>query len=402
MDRGNHARGGGVGAESHSSSRGSQRSSRSIAEAAHRYSSSLSAINNHSSGLGPSSRPHLPNRPKTGSAWSQQNEEQLGGDESESYYSRRAHSRHSATAIIRDALKRHEKSEPAAAAEPDRSSLERRWGATRGACKDAGAQAELTPKARNGPFEQLQRLDNALLARTPSVENEKQHSVVEDLVREVPQFPGGREAEVRPSPGLSRYAPHAVPDVGCRPFEEIQSYGRDWDLLDRGESVGKRAGPLLRWNFQDPAAESINRANKHNHTYEGHCRMEDPDSISGNVGLENLEEFIQRIEDEAAMPLGEIEDAWVLPEGEFGVLGCPTARPLDFGDEGDAEFVSSRDLFSLGGDLLAPYSTAISDAFPREAGFACSTSLSMLKPYPLENLEGGLSPASIWQGRGMF
>ena len=402
MDRGNHARGGGLGAESHSSSRGSQRSSRSIAEAAHRYSSSLSAINNHSSGLGPSSRPHPANRPKTGSAWSQQNEDQLGGDESESYYSRRAHSRHSATAIIRDAFKRHQKSEPAAAAEPDRSSLDRRWGARRGACKDAGAQTELTPKAGNGSLGQLQRLDKARLARTPPVQDEKQHSVVKMLVREVSQFPGGREAEDRPAPGLSRYAPHAVPDVGCRPFEEMQSYERVWDLLDRGESFGERAGPLLRWDFRDPAAESINRANKHNHTYEGHCRMEDPDSISGNVGLENLEEFIQRIEDEAAMPLGEVEDAWVLPEGEFGVLGCPTARPLDFGGEADAEFVSSRGLFSSGGDLLAPYSTAISDAFSREAGFACSTSLSMLEPYALENREGGLSPASIWQEKGMF
>ncbi len=393
VDRGNHVRDGGHGAESHSSSRGSQRSSRSIAEAAHRYSSSLPAIHNHSSGLGHSIRPQPPNRPKTGSAWSLHNEDQLGGGESEPYDSGIARSRHSATAVINDAPKRHQRSQPVpAAAETDRSSPERRWGVRRGACKDAGAQTDLTPKAGNRLVEQLQRLDKTCTARTLPVEDGKQHGIAEELVRDVSQFSGGRDVEDRPARGIPRYAPHDVPDVGHRPSEEIQSYGRGWDLLDRGESFGERAGALLRWDSQDPAAESINRAGRH----QDHYQVNNPGSIPGYGGSENLEEFIRRIEEEAAMPYGEVEDAWVLPEGEFGALGCPRSHPLDFDGEGDAAFVSNRDLFSSRGGLLAP------DVVPQEAGFTCSTSLSMPEPDALEDQKAGLSVAPVWLERGMF
>ncbi len=309
-----------------------------------------------------------------------------------------ARSRHSATAVVKDALKRLEKPEPAAAAattaEMDRSSLERRWGVRRGVCKDAGAQTDLTPKAGNRLLGQLHELERARSARTPSVGDGKQHTIAEELVREVLQFSGGREAEDRPARGLSRYAPHAVPDVGFRPFEEIQSYGRDWDLLDQRESFGERDGALLSWDFQDPPAESINCASRHNHTYEDHYRIENPGGIPENMGFENIEEFIQRIEDEAAMPHGEVEDAWSLPEGEFGAVSCPGSRPLDFGGEGNAAPLSTRDLFSLRGHLLAPDSTAIPDEFSQKAG--------LLRPYPLEDQEAGLSLTSVWQERGML
>jgi hypothetical protein len=235
--------------ESNSLSHGSQVSYRSTTRAAHHHSSPLLATNNRSSGLGP---PHHPrSNAHVGSASSQQCEDQLVGDESESYYSRGARSRHNTRGIVRDSLERHGKPEPPAAAE---AGLEKIRSARRNICKDAEAQTDLTPKAGHKPLVQRQRLDSTRVARTQPVEGRQYRSISPFMqtARQTSQFPVDRHEEDL-APRLSRDAPRAVPDIGCRQFPVIQRYGLDWGLLDGGPSFEDGTG-LLSWKSQQQDA----------------------------------------------------------------------------------------------------------------------------------------------------
>ncbi len=288
-----------------------------------------------------------------------------------------------------------------ATGEANRARLSESRGA-RSTCKDAGAQTDLTPKAENRPLEQSRGLDETRIARIQYTEEGRQQrsfAPFRAIAQEASQFSADRNAGDWAAPRLFRYTPHAVPDIGYQQSEGIQRYERDWDLLASGQRYGEMAG-ALSWESQALPAEGNIDA------YEAHPRIKYTGNIPGNSGFEDLEQFIQRIEGEAAMPVG---DDWGLLDDELGVLGCRTphllAPPegLNMESADGCGLLPIRDSFALVDGLSPLGLTGIPACFPQEeAVFARLTSPSVLEPYPVEDNRGGCPPAAVWQERGMF
>jgi hypothetical protein len=130
--------------------------------------------------------------------------------------------------------------------------------------------------------------------------------------------------------------------------------------------------------------------------------------MPGNFGFENVEDFIRRVEGEAAMPLVQREDDrdWVLQHSKSGVSDWQRQRRLGLGDVAnldgadDAAITFDRHWSQLETGLFPAASAGHSAPFHEEVGFDCLTSLSTQEPYLLQEQEG---PATeLWQQRDMF
>jgi hypothetical protein len=144
-------------------------------------------------------------------------------------------------------------------------------------------------------------------------------------------------------------------------------------------------------------------------TYPSHRQTDYLGGVPGNFGFENLEEFIRRIESEAAMPPEEVvDDGAALTRHGFGVLGCPESRPLalsgvaNFDGADDTAIMPNRAWLAWEPDLLAPASTGDSVPVAQEADLAGRTSVSMLEPYPIMRGQEEYPAAAAWQHSKAF
>jgi hypothetical protein len=122
--------------------------------------------------------------------------------------------------------------------------------------------------------------------------------------------------------------------------------------------------------------------------------MEYRSSVPGNFGIENLEEFIRRIEGEAVLYHEEVEDTWARRYGELEVLEYPEPKSLalpqiaNFDGSDNTAILSNRDWFALEGGLPAPIPAGDAARLAQDASLPFTTSVSMLEPYSREEQEG--------------
>ena len=387
------------------SSHGSQQSYyRSIAigegEEMSRYSSSLPAIRSRDSG--PPLRSRASKKPRGGSAWSEQYDDQAVGHESGSYYSGRARSGRSAPALVRDTLG---ESEPALAARAERRSHHKIRAVMRAAtCKDAAAQTDLTPRVADRNRKQTRRPGEDWVTGNQSLDGVQYTTLASfrDNTQEASRPPIVMGGEAWPAPELPRYAPptHVEPDADYLRFEEGGVPGRDISACIPD------AGPLLCPPNQ--TAEHLGSVSQPLNPYRSHRVTDYLGGIAGNFGFENLEEFIRRIEGEAAMPPEkEVDDGATLTRHGFDVLSCPEPRPLalsgvaNFDGADDTAFMPSSAWFALEPDPLAPASAGNPYHVAQEADLAGRTSLSMLESYSMEDQEE-YPAAAAWQHSNAF
>ncbi len=345
---------------------------------------------------------------RNGSVWSQEYDGHLMRAESESYYSRVARSMASATPAARDTFEPQIQPESGAAAEPKKRLLpEKTRGALSNTCKDAAAQTDPTPK-------RLQRYHDALTTRTRTPQNGRRDNTIVS--------PGAaatlstdRGVEVWPTVTLSRHVTHAEPDVEgwqTGPDSRRSGPGCDFqstrgvvverdpkvDLTDMAAGLGYHKGAVA----MALPSKHLGFVDEHTDQWAGH-----PSSIMGNFGFENLEEFIQRIEGEAGMSQGQLEQEWALPCSTSGLrtdqgLGqgaLSLSGNLDDGGDADA-LMLSRDWFPSETGLLAPTMVGESTAFLGEAEHGWPIPRPVLEPYP--GVDGEGYPMAKWRGRDMF
>jgi hypothetical protein len=232
-----------------------------------------------------------------------------------------------------------------------------------------------------------------------------------------------------PVPVQARYRAQAEPDVGFEvdmqryptgnggllvsgqnfresdiPDTDIHSYSRQPNQMiyvDNSTSggIGPHLGPptlprgCLSWT------------SRHISTQDRFHEAENPQGIRGELALENLEDFIQRIEGEALVPLGQVEEPWTIPYNKLSMMDGPNQTPLglfgatDYNSTNTAVIIPGRTWFLSDTDLL---STAVDNAalFPDEASFSYPDSLAVLESYPRDGEEGYL--AVPWQPMDMF
>lgn len=298
-------------------------------------------------------------------------------------------------------------------AEPARRSPKKARAALRGACKDAAAQTDLTPREEDRSLQQPQRLDDTRLAENQSLENRDRYNTVSPMenTQQAPQFSADRAPDWA-APELSRYASHVEPDVGYQRFgEQAQMHGQGGRLTSIRQAFGETdmpsCGPYTHVRetasllHPPPLAVGYrNNGNGHLHTYQSQ-QMDHPGTIPGNFGIENLEEFIRRIEGEAVLPHEEVADTWARPYSELEVLKYSEPRALalpqiaNFNGTDDTAILSNRDWFALEGDLPAPIPW-----FAQNVSVPPPTLGSMQEPYGREEQEG--YQADTWQQRNMF
>lgn len=409
-----------------SSSHGSQRSCRSDTRGVPRYPSSLPALKNHSSGRTPPGHPWI--QQKSGSTWSQHSDNHNTMHESASFYSETAHSRDSTRAAARETLEQREKPKPALEAKAMIRSAESGWGVMRSTCKDAAAQTDWSPKAENMYTNQSQRLDGVHMTKNQHLGTRPHSSLVSprtatqgDL-----QLLVGRETEEWSVSGLPRCLAHVKSGVEGHPLCQIQNRAISCDLLDSGQvpdKTGTGVGPLTHLGgptrifhhgytgekdigsfsgTQTMPIEHMDCIDRQRDTNGAFHRTDYPGGIPGNFGLENLKEFIQRIEGEAEMPWERVEDGWTLPHepGHQEQRQVVLAETVKFDEACDNVVMSSREWFPFETELLAPFPSAHSLVLPQEADKTCPTSPSMPGSIPVENRDGDLT--AVWLRRDLF
>ncbi|KAK3299061.1 uncharacterized protein B0H64DRAFT_89495 [Chaetomium fimeti] len=384
------------------SSHGSQQSDGSITMGESggipRYSSSLPAARNRDSGS--ITRSRASDKLDTGSTWSQPYDNHQRDVISGSCSSRRARARRSITEVPDHTLRHHSGIEPKVAAKAGKRLPEGSLDAVRGTRKDAAAQTDLSPKARNTLPCQSQRSDEFRRVVDHTRDEHRCNAVASsrenmEKASQVPIFVGEQGWLV---PKVSRNAPHIEHEIECPRVEEvgILSRGVTTRLRDAGSFLYPPIQPAERLGHAEPT--------RPNNTYESQPRTNYADAIPESFGAENLEEFIRRIEDEAAMAPGETGDDPALRYGEVEMPDHPTPRPpmlskaADFDATGDAIIMSNRDWFAAGSDLLTPDFIGDSASFS-QTDFVRPTSLSLLESYPTAERE---YPRTVWQRGNMF
>lgn len=312
----------------------------------------------------------------------------------------------------RDTLGQHENLKPAAVATVKMRSPENGRVAMRSTCKDAAAQTDSFLKTKNTSSDQSQRLDGVHMARDRHLEDQAHSSLVSPraATQGGRQLLFNREAEDWSVPRPSQCLTDFELDVGRDALGQIQNHEACCDLLESGQAHGEGVpvvDPVTHLggttqifhhsytkerdlgSFSGTQAiptELMNCIGRQRDTYRSFHRADYPGDIPGDFRLENLEEFIQRIEGEVEVPLGHVEDGWALPHNEWhqrqrqAVL--TEAAGLD--EARDTAVIPGRGWFPLETELFAPFPAAHPSVLPEEADITCPTSLSMLESYPLE------------------
>lgn len=408
-----------------SSSHGSQQTYRDNTQGLPRYSSSLPALKDRDSGRAPPSRPRV--QSKSDSTWSRNNDGHIVRHESASFYSERADSRHSMRTTARDTLVQHENLKPAAAASLKMRSPENGWAVMRSTCKDAAAQTDSFLKTKTTSSDQSQRLDEVHMAGARHLENRAQSSLAPPRA----SAQGGQkllvdgQAEDWSVPRLPQCLTYVESDVERNALGQTLNHAACCDLLDGGQAHGEE-GPVVDpvthlggttqifhnnytnkrdlGSFSDTQAMAteLMSCSRRRDTYRSFHRADYPGGISGDFRLENLEEFIQRIEGEVEITCGRVEDGWALPHD-----GCHQeqrqavpAEATGFDGAYDTAVMPDRGWFPLETELFAPFPTAHASVLPQKADITCPTSLAMLESYPLENQDEDLMAA--WLDRNMY
>lgn len=308
----------------------------------------------------------------------------------------KAHSSRGTTAPAGDFHGQRRRSEVARGTTPQRSESKKAQGAERGTCKDAGAQTDPVLEAKHTlPRQPPQALDERQI-RNRRFENTGRTAV--QLYNDGTQEPLQISVDSEPNdwphgPVQVRYKTQEEPDAGFG--VDMQSYpaggagllvsGQNLernDILDDklddkfnpysrqpnqivyvDNSTGDGAGAHLDyptlpwgdliWTGQDPG------------THDGfQPAVENPRSIREGVALENLEDFIHRIEGEALVSLGKGEELWAVQDNELSVIGSPKPTRLELFEAADNNslndntIMSGRTWFPSETDLL---STAMVD-----------------------------------------
>jgi len=357
-----------------------------------------------------------------GSAWSQEYDGRPIRAESESNYSRRARSRASGTSVARDTFEPQETSKPGAAAEPKRRfDPDNVQGVLRNTCRDAAAQTDPTPK-------RPRRHDDASTTRTRGPQNGRRDNTIVSpgaaATQDSPQLSTDRGVEVWPAARLSRHVTHAEPDVECwETGQDSRRSGPGCDFPVTRRAVGETGlgvdtavglgyheevvATLPPLNHLSLLDAQVDCASGHpdaagEREWTGH-----PSNIMGNFGFENLEAFIQRIEGEAGISQGQLDQEWALPCGTSGLRNGrePGRSALSLDGTHDKEVyddarMSSRDWFPSEAGLLGPGPAAGSPVFLGEAEGGWPMPRPVLEPYPSAEGEGYLT--ARWRGRDMF
>ena len=232
-----------------------------------------------------------------------------------------------------------------------------------------------------------------------------------------------RGLEVWPTARLSRHVTHAEPDIeGWQTEKASRCPGPGCDLPVTRRAVGER-GPGADLVVGPGYHQGLATAPPSNHlsflNEQGDCAIHRvatsesllwtgyPSNIMGNFGLENLEDFIQRIEGEAGISQGPLEHEWALPGHTSGPRNGQEpgwnalSRAGNLGDEADDEaLMLGKDWFPAETSWLGPGVLAGSAAVLGEAERGCLISPPVLETYPMVEREGYLTES--WHGRDMF
>jgi hypothetical protein len=197
---------------------------------------------------------------------------------------------------------------------------------------------------------------------------------------------------------MSRDAPHIEPEVECPRFDGVSHFSQG--VMTRLRDAG---------SFLYPPTQATEQLGGHieptrpNNTYESQPRTNHRGDISDKLGFENIEEFIRRIEDEAAIPSREVGDDLALRYGEFGLpvhLGAPmSSKGANFDGAYDTTVLPNRDWFADEPVSLTPGLVGGSTPFSR-ASFGRPTSRSLLESYYMNEHEE--DPRTAWQHGSMF
>jgi hypothetical protein len=304
----------------------------------------------------------------------------------------------------------------------------------RWAGKDAAAQTDLTPKPKDGIVEHRGRLNESVMTREAPIEGQRLYANVGPLdrvIQSAPQALLDSKAERRLT-RLAQDAVYADPQSGFRQYgggsqdcglgDELAAVneGAPYAFIDQSmydsalNPVGfghgrERDGESFLDLYAMPAEQTI-CADQYNSWDRNPHQPGDLGAVPGNFGFENLEDFIRRIEGEAAVPLVQREDDWAPPTSGFGVsdwrgqrqVGLCDVANLDGADDraDDAAIPFGRQRSRLETELFPPASAGHPAPFHRTVGFDCLTSLSTREPYLLQEQDGPMT--KLWQQRDML
>jgi hypothetical protein len=201
-----------------------------------------------------------------------------------------------------------------------------------------------------------------------------------------------------PVPKVSRDAPHIEPEVESPRFDGVSHFGQGITTRLRDAR-----------SFLYPPTQRTQQLGGHieptrpNNTYESQPGTNLRGDIPDKPGLENIEEFIRRIEDETAIPPREVGDDPALRYGEIG-LPIHSEPPMlfnvaNFDGAGDTTVLPNRDWFADEPVSLTPGLVGRSTPFS-QTSFGRPPSLSLLESYSMNEHEEYLRAA--WQNGNMF
>ncbi|KAL2182681.1 hypothetical protein L209DRAFT_599524 [Thermothelomyces heterothallicus CBS 203.75] len=289
-----------------------------------RYSRSLPAVRSHDSGATP--HDSSSEKARGGSAWSQQYVGQAVDLGPEASCSRRASSSHGAATFSGARSDRVVEAEANSPPQKVQNIRQR-------SRKDAAAQTESTPEEAERHSMQSRRLDD--------------HGMVEDQTTNR----GYRVQEASPLPIVRSRENWSAPE--WRQNALSLERGSGFSLPDESEIPNRGfllQSPGLPTEYQGSTRQSLALA--------GHHQIDDYVDVPGNLGPENLEEFIRRIEQEAATISEQAAEHCVPFRSEFDMPSHLDRRPrapsraANLDEPNDAAFLPGKNWLSLEPDML--------------------------------------------------
>jgi hypothetical protein len=308
----------------------------------------------------------------------------------------------------------------------------------RSACKDAAVQTDATLGAEDDlPTRQPSNQDKAQMAVNSAFEYEKHCANAPSLKK------GGQKAAESPvlrvsedlaasGPGSSEYVQHAQPAVRWQQLGG--GTGRDelggsfaapgWSFW--GEAIhdidpstythkaarsgcGPGSGRGSHPDLQVPLEEPLSCTTGHQYPSEsvhGTDVVCGGGAVHGDCGFENLEDFIRRIEGEAAMLDEQLGVSQVLSHCGYGGLDDSAPRLPAWPDAvcheaaDDTHTMLSRGRMPKEAELPAPVTAEASRSCPQGVSFASSRTLEGLESHILGDQDGYL--ASLWNQRDLM
>jgi hypothetical protein len=163
-----------------------------------------------------------------------------------------------------------------------------------------------------------------------------------------------------------------------------------------GDDQTIRPDQSMGWNMAAPSdpppqlTEHESFIDRQFDSYESFHETGNRHAIPGNSEVENLEEFIERIEGEAATSYGRVDDGLSFPYDRLDLLDdrelmrSPLREAAAFNGSNDTATLSSGGRLLFEADLSGP--VPLSDTFAQTANPTYPGSLSRLEPSHLEEL----------------